>query len=1316
MRAAQGCLLFPQRGEKMAAVSSGGAAGSTAAGITHPARPTHAVIGSQNRAQPSSGISHSSRTGTTTGCITNPGHSSATRPPPARVGHYEIERTIGKGNFAVVKLATHIITKAKVAIKIVDKTQLDDENLKKIYREVEIMKLLKHPHIIRLYQVMETERMIYLVTEYASGGEIFDHLVAHGRMAEKDARKKFKQIVAAVHFCHCRNIVHRDLKAENLLLDHNLNIKIADFGFSNLFSRGQLLKTWCGSPPYAAPELFEGKEYDGPKVDIWSLGVVLYVLVCGALPFDGSTLQNLRARVLSGKFRIPFFMSTDCEYLIRHMLVLEPSRRLTMEQICKNKWMRQGDPDPDFDRLIAECVQVKTERETELINDQVLLAMSEMGLDRESTIQSLQTDAYDHYSAIYSLLADRLKKHKTLRVAQPTPRSISYPLNAVQTDPQGNPVSMTVPHVQLINPENQIVEPDGSMTLDSDEGEEPSPEAMARYLSMRRHTVGVPDQRTEMQEDLQKLPPGFPRGVVPQPPFPPLVPTMGQMHTLMPTQSLQPTQQLEYKEQSLLQPPTLQLLNGMGPLGRRASDGGANIQLHAQLLKRPRGPSPLVASPHPIPAVAPVDEEGSDGEPDQEAVQRYLANRTKRHTTHALTSTSHGESSAESQRPQGPRQRGVWAPDIHTRCSYKDSNTLHLPMERFSPVRRFSDGAATIQAFKAHLENSLIKQLKQEYEQLQKKYAVHQDERLLEHTQQQHILYQQEQQILHQQIQGLSLGHGESQPSHLTHQLQRLRIQPSSPPPTHPSNHLFRQPNQSPPPGSASMIQGHVGGPAAVQYQHGPPALYQGQSGSPPPTGLQRVTLQTNQQAPSVRPTVPLAQGVPQQQQVTIQVQEVELGGGAQRPGSFLSTPGHRVLGKQLSADNAEMHSRSLGRFTTGYEQTQFNPHLFSSDAAATASRGASGVVGSFNPYLQAASLKVPGLEGYQSGAVGSGSYGTPSTLQQALLSPTPLDYHPPQQHVTPTLQGLLSPRHSLTGHADPRLPPQDLAALLKRQNPRSCPGPPTQPSGPSQEYGERLLLHQLSQGESLEPSAPQGASGGQHYLHLLQIRPPDVQPQPQQQQPPQQQQQQQHPAQGQCPSLPHSESMEEDEVPSSYHQLHEGLLTKAGETHELLGPPRGGTPPYNSPTHRHAGYMRSPPATREPEHVECRPPGQAMEVPDHNGVGYPRGPQGDAYRSRGQLQRHHTIQTCDDAFDQVEPMSGMSLLAGKALSSARMSDILSQTSLTGSQQLHQREESVCDVEGELHATACYPSSCTSDMLLSYRPPDLQCSMEQAGV
>ncbi|KAG7470805.1 hypothetical protein MATL_G00117820 [Megalops atlanticus] len=1236
----------------MAAVSSGGAAGSAAAGITHPTRPAPAGMGAPNRAQPTSGITHPGRAAPAAGCITSPSHLPASRPPPARVGYYEIERTIGKGNFAVVKLATHIITKAKVAIKIVDKTQLDDENLKKIFREVQIMKMLRHPHIIRLYQVMETERMIYLVTEYASGGEIFDHLVAHGRMAEKDARRKFKQIVAAVHFCHCRNIVHRDLKAENLLLDHNLNIKIADFGFSNMFSRGQLLKTWCGSPPYAAPELFEGKEYEGPKVDIWSLGVVLYVLVCGALPFDGSTLQNLRARVLSGKFRIPFFMSTDCEYLIRHMLVLEPSKRLSMEQICKNKWMRQGDPDPEFDRLIAECEQVKSEREVELINEQVLIAMAEMGLDRERTLQSLHTDAYDHYSAIYSLLCDRLKRHKTLRIAPPTPRPIGYPINAVQTDQPGNPVSMTVPHVQLINPENQIVEPDGNMALDSDEGEEPSPEAMARYLSMRRHTVGVPDPRAEMQEELQKLVP-FPR-TTPQPPFPPLAPNMGHDHTLVPTQSLQPTQHLEYKEQSLLQPPTLQLLNGMGPLGRRASDGGANIQLHAQqLLKRPRGQSPLVTSPHPIPAVAPVDEEGSDGEPDQEAVQRYLAKSSKRHTMHAPMSAPPAEPPPDTQRPQSSRQRG-WGQEQHSRSIYKDCNTLHLPMERFSPVRRFSDGAATIQAFKAHLENSsLIRQLKQECEQLQKMYSGPQDERLMEHTQQQHVLYQQEQQILHQQIQALSLGHGETQPSHLTHQLQRLRIQPSSPPPTHPSNHLFRQPNQSPPPGSSVMMQGH-GGPSSVSYQHGA-ALYQTPSGSPPPTGLPRMALP--QQQPGLPRNVGMAQAMPQQQ-VTI----------------------------QLSADSAETHSRSLSRFhcSTGYDPAQFNPHLFGKGA-----RGPAGVGwwAGTTPTCRAPPSRSRGWRptrpaGARRGARGTGA----SALQQALLSPTPPEYRP-CQHVTPTLQGLLSPRHSLTGHADPRLPPQDLAALLKRQSP-----PPAPPGGAPQDYGELLLLRHLSQGESLEPPPPPAAPA--HYHHLLQIRTADCPP----------------------PPLPHSESMEEDEPPG----YHEELLAKAEaclEGHDLLGPPRGSTPPYSTPPHRHA-YLRSATTARDSsEHVECRTPGQAMEVPDHNGVGYvTRGPQGEGYRSRGPLQRHHTIQTCDDAYDQAESMAGMSLLAGKALSSARMSDILSQSSLTGSQQLHHREESVCDVEGELHAATCYPSSCTSDMLLSYKPPDLQYSMEQAGV
>ncbi|KAG5682439.1 hypothetical protein PVAND_011791 [Polypedilum vanderplanki] len=322
---------------------------------------------------------------------------------PIRVGFYEIEKTIGKGNFAVVKLARHRVTKNEVAIKIIDKTQLDAGNLQKVYREVDIMKRLDHPHIIKLYQVMESQSMIYIVSEYASQGEIFDYIAKYGRLNERAARHKFWQILSAVEYCHSQNIVHRDLKAENLLLDSNMNIKIADFGFSNFYTPGELLSTWCGSPPYAAPEVFEGKKYTGPEIDIWSLGVVLYVLVCGALPFDGSTLQSLRDRVLSGRFRIPFFMSSDCESLIRKMLVLDPNRRVTVEQIKRHRWM------------MVEVMEIPlvnnnmSNATTSEPNDQILRIMQNLGIDAQRTRESLKSNSYDHYQAFYLLLLERLK-------------------------------------------------------------------------------------------------------------------------------------------------------------------------------------------------------------------------------------------------------------------------------------------------------------------------------------------------------------------------------------------------------------------------------------------------------------------------------------------------------------------------------------------------------------------------------------------------------------------------------------------------------------------------------------------------------------------------------------------------------------------------------------------------------------------------------------------------------------------------------------------------------------------------------------------
>uniref|UniRef100_A0A8P4FXK7 non-specific serine/threonine protein kinase n=1 Tax=Dicentrarchus labrax TaxID=13489 RepID=A0A8P4FXK7_DICLA len=254
-------------------------------------------------------------------------------------------------------------------------------------------------NFMKLFEVIETEKTLYLVMEYASGGEVFDYLVAHGRMKEKEARAKFRQIVSAVQYCHQKHIVHRDLKAENLLLDADMNIKIADFGFSNEFTVGGKLDTFCGSPPYAAPELFQGKKYDGPEVDVWSLGVILYTLVSGSLPFDGQNLKELRERVLRGKYRIPFYMSTDCENLLKRFLVLNPGKRGTLEQIMRDRWINAGSDEEALKPFVEPELDIRDQNRIDL--------MVGMAYSREEINQSLANRKYDDITATYLLLGRR---------------------------------------------------------------------------------------------------------------------------------------------------------------------------------------------------------------------------------------------------------------------------------------------------------------------------------------------------------------------------------------------------------------------------------------------------------------------------------------------------------------------------------------------------------------------------------------------------------------------------------------------------------------------------------------------------------------------------------------------------------------------------------------------------------------------------------------------------------------------------------------------------------------------------------------------
>ncbi|XP_070000793.1 serine/threonine-protein kinase SIK3 homolog isoform X2 [Penaeus vannamei] len=521
------------------------------------------------------------------------------------VSDYQIEKTIGKGNFAVVKLATHTITKSKVAIKIIDKTKIDAENLRKILREIEILKKLRHPYIIRLYEVMETERKIFLVTEYASYGELFDYVVNNGRMIEKEARTKFMQIVAALRYCHKRGIVHRDLKAENLLLDKDLNIKLADFGFSNFYTPGVLLSTWCGSPPYAAPELFEGKAYDGPKADIWSLGVILYVLVCGYLPFDANTLQTLRSIVVAGKFRIPFFMSAECENLITKMLQVDPDRRLSIERIMQHKWITQESLDPRIDEVLQHYNTPESDNPPP-DNAQVIEHMTHNipSLDREKILQSVHGARFDRISAIYNLLEEQL-----IESAASSPSIALYPqpLPVVPTHHRKSsittgfvdrsPVSDTEEPAQAVPlfpcsplPPNPPIaydpfqasssfekygEPDVSGESDNDE---PNQRSVDQYRHSRRHTVGPGDtHHEEVRGQLQLFGPGgCVVGTHQQPPVS-ILPQTNLPQNLPLVQDL-PPQNFSTKDQHLLKPPPCM---GSG-LGRRASDGGANLQMYFQ--------------------------------------------------------------------------------------------------------------------------------------------------------------------------------------------------------------------------------------------------------------------------------------------------------------------------------------------------------------------------------------------------------------------------------------------------------------------------------------------------------------------------------------------------------------------------------------------------------------------------------------------------------------------------------------------------------------------------------------------------------------
>lgn len=258
---------------------------------------------------------------------------------------YELGRLLGQGTFAKVYYARSIGTNQSVAIKVIDKEKIMKVALfDQIKREISIMRLVRHPNIIHLYEVMATKTKIYFVVEYAKGGELFNK-VSKGKLKEDVARRYFQQLINAVDFCHSRGVYHRDIKPENLLLDENDNLKVSDFGLSALTeSKRQdgLLHTTCGTPAYVAPEVINRKGYDGAKADIWSCGVVLYVLLAGYLPFHDSNLMEMYRKIGKAEYRCPNWFPPEVRRLLSKMLDPNPNTRASMAKIRESSWFRKG--------------------------------------------------------------------------------------------------------------------------------------------------------------------------------------------------------------------------------------------------------------------------------------------------------------------------------------------------------------------------------------------------------------------------------------------------------------------------------------------------------------------------------------------------------------------------------------------------------------------------------------------------------------------------------------------------------------------------------------------------------------------------------------------------------------------------------------------------------------------------------------------------------------------------------------------------------------------------------------------------------------
>uniref|UniRef100_A0A3B4GKB7 non-specific serine/threonine protein kinase n=1 Tax=Pundamilia nyererei TaxID=303518 RepID=A0A3B4GKB7_9CICH len=335
-----------------------------------------------------------------------------------RIGFYMVRGEIGYGTFSRVKLAFHALTR-KVALKILDRTRLDAEAQRLLSREISSMEALHHSNVIRLYEVVETPRRLHLVLEYAGGGDLHSRICSEGKLSDNASKITFAQILSAIKHMlqHSINIIHRDLKAENVLFTIDGCVKVADFGFSTQMSNcNNALDTFCGSPPYAAPELFRDESYLGPPVDVWAMGVLLFFMVTGTMPFRAETMGKLRRCVIEGNYTIPPWVPGPCQRLIKGILKLVPSERYAIDQMLGCDWLLPVEfpwsflPSDSMTTLRSLMVSENTSLEEEV--EEVRSSLEKLGFTAEHLQNNPLKDSRSPVTGVYRILLHQAQKKK----------------------------------------------------------------------------------------------------------------------------------------------------------------------------------------------------------------------------------------------------------------------------------------------------------------------------------------------------------------------------------------------------------------------------------------------------------------------------------------------------------------------------------------------------------------------------------------------------------------------------------------------------------------------------------------------------------------------------------------------------------------------------------------------------------------------------------------------------------------------------------------------------------------------------------------